>query len=405
MSNSGLSLPSVPQGLIADSSALAEVCEHLRGAGRFAFDTEFIGESTYEPILCLIQVATEERVEMIDPLAIPREEMLPFWELLADEKFEKICHAGDQDVEIAWLESGLVPRNMFDTQLGAGMLGISYPTALWRAVEHFTGVTLEKGHTYSMWNRRPLSKEQFTYAVDDVRYLPLIHREMVRALKDRGPHLAWMRDACQEMITENAGAVDARAIYQRVKGSSGMSSQQLAVLREIASLREQIAFEHDLPPRFFMKDDALGEIGARMPRTVQDLGRIKEISPEDLATYGETIVELVKKAIALPESARPRVTVSTEDSAEEKRQGETLWVAAQVICLGQSVTPALVTSQSEIMSLARLMHDEKPIEGHPLMRGWHRDCLGEKLVAFIRGELEVDLTMLQGQLTAAFRKG
>jgi hypothetical protein len=106
----------------------------------------------------------------------------------------------------------------------------------------------------------------------------------------------------------------------------------------------------------------------------------------------------------VPADQRPSILIPGEDSAEEKRKGETLWVAAQVICLGQSVTPGLVTSQSEIMSLARLVHDGKPIDGHPLMRGWHRECLGEKLAAFIRGEVEVDLTMRQGQLTAGFRK-
>ena len=146
-----IALPSASGTLIATPAQLAEVCEHLRAAGVFAFDTEFIGENTYHPILCLIQVASRERVELIDPMAIPREAMLPFWSLLADRALEKICHAGDQDAEIVWLESGLVPQNMFDTQIGAGMVGISYPTALWRAVEHFTGVTLEKAHTYSAW--------------------------------------------------------------------------------------------------------------------------------------------------------------------------------------------------------------------------------------------------------------
>jgi ribonuclease D len=382
------------------------VCGHLRAAGTFAFDTEFIGENTYHPILCQIQVATKDRVEMIDPLAISRGEMLPFWELLADASIEKICHAGDQDVEIAWLESGpphLVPANMFDTQIGAGMLGISYPTALWRAVEFFTGVTLEKGHTYSMWNRRPLTREQFAYAIDDVRYLPRIHEEMVARLEGLG-HLGWMKAACAEMVGESTHIVDARKLYAKVRGASSLSSQQLAVLRELAAFREQIAYEHDLPARFFFKDDLLAEMAQRMPRSVEDLRRLRDLAPEELATYGALIVELVKRGAGVPEGERPTMTYAGEDSAEEKRKGETLWVAAQVICLGQSVTPGLVTSQNEIMSLARLVHDGKAIDKHPLMRGWHRECLGEKLAAFLRGELEVDLTMREGQLTAGFRK-
>src|ERR1700743_1079997 len=172
MSSEMMTLPASTARLVETAEELRRVCEHLRASGRFAFDTEFIGENTYQPILCLVQVATEERVELIDPMAIGRqgrEAMMPLWELLGNASVEKICHAGDQDVEIVWQHSGLVTKNMFDTQIGAGMLGIAYPTALWRAVEHFSGVTLEKAHTYSAWDRRPLSKSQVAYACADVR--------------------------------------------------------------------------------------------------------------------------------------------------------------------------------------------------------------------------------------------
>jgi len=106
----------------------------------------------------------------------------------------------------------------------------------------------------------------------------------------------------------------------------------------------------------------------------------------------------------VPEADRPSIFVPGEDSAEVKRLAETLWVATQAICLGQQVNPALVTSQSEIAALARLVHRKKPLDGHPLMRGWHKDCLGEKLAAFVRGELHVDLTMQAEVLKASFRE-
>src|SRR4051794_27170348 len=98
-----LSLPSVPTSLLTTPEQLATLVAHLREQKTFAFDTEFIGENTYHPILCLVQVATRDRVELIDPLALSREAMQPFWDLFPDDSLEKICHAGDQDVEIAWL--------------------------------------------------------------------------------------------------------------------------------------------------------------------------------------------------------------------------------------------------------------------------------------------------------------
>ena len=401
-----LQLPSVPTQLISTPVQLAELCEHLRAAGTFAFDTEFIGENTYQPILCLVQVATETRVELIDPMKgglgeSGREGMWPFWELLADVNIEKICHAGDQDVEIMWQHSGLLTRNMFDTQIGAGMLGITYPTALWRAVEYFTGVTLEKAHTYSAWDRRPLSAAQFSYGVDDVRYLPAIHKAMKTRLLEES-HLGWMHAACDEMCAESARPVEARKLFVKIRGASGLSSEQLSVLREITALREQLAYEHDVPPRAILKDEVLSDIAARMPKSESELARIRDIPRDAVPAYGDAILEAVAAGRAVKEEDRPGIFVPGEDPAEVKRLAETLWVAAQVICLGQSVNPALVTSQNEISAIARLIYQRKPFDKHPLLSGWHRECLGEKLAALVRGELKIELEMVAQALRAKF---
>jgi ribonuclease D len=396
-------LPAVPRNLVSTADELLEICSHLRDKSCFAFDTEFIGENTYQPILCLVQVATADQVALIDPFAVSREGMQPLWDLLADPAIEKICHAGDQDVEIAWQHSNRIPTNMFDTQIGAGMLGIAYPTALWRVVEFFTGTTLEKAHTYSAWDRRPLSKAQFQYAIDDVRYLPGIHAEMKRRIADLH-HAQWMQSACDEMCNYAASPHDARTLYVKIRGAAGLHSDQLSVLREVTAFREQLAWENDAPPRTLMKDELLLDIANKMPRKTAGLGTIRDLSPDFAANYGQDLVEVVEKGLAVPEDQRPAIHIPAEDPAVVKRLAETLWVAAQVICLGQSVTPALVTSQNEVLSLARLVHRKKDPGKHPLLSGWHRQCLGEKLIAFISGQLEVDLTMNQDSLRATFRK-
>ncbi|HVS72173.1 MAG TPA: HRDC domain-containing protein [Phycisphaerae bacterium] len=394
-------LPAVPTHLIQTPEELAGVCDELRAAGRFAFDTEFIGENTYQPVLCLVQVATAKRVELIDPFALREEALSPLWALIGDPAIEKICHAGDQDVEIVWQHSARVAQNVFDTQIGAGMMGLSYPTALWRAVEHFTGVTLEKAHTYSAWDRRPLSRAQFQYAIDDVRYLPAVHEAMKRRIGELG-HLDWMRAACNEMCAASAAPVQARKLFVKIRGAAGLSGMQLSVLREATALREQIAYEHDVPSRSVMKDEALLEIATRMPKDEKALRGLREMPQEQLDTYAEPFLDAVRRGRAVPENEQPHIHIPGEDSAEVKRLGEMLWVAAQGICLGQSIAPGLVTSQNEVLSLARLVHRKKPLEKHALMTGWHRECLGEKLAAFVGGKLAVTLRVADGEMRAGF---
>jgi len=86
--------------LIGTQDALVALLARLRAAGSFAYDSEFIGELTYLPKLCLIQVATTQEITLIDPIA--KIDLTPFWELVADPSVEKnflyllgeACHLG-----------------------------------------------------------------------------------------------------------------------------------------------------------------------------------------------------------------------------------------------------------------------------------------------------------------------
>ena len=53
----------LPEFVVSHSDELAECCAHLANCSIFGFDTEFIGEDSYHPLLCLVQVATPEQIE------------------------------------------------------------------------------------------------------------------------------------------------------------------------------------------------------------------------------------------------------------------------------------------------------------------------------------------------------
>src|SRR5688572_9878660 len=138
--------PHVPAGdaaLVATEAGFHELLSHLRSIGSFAYDSEFIGELTYIPKLCLIQVATSARVALIDPLA--GFDLKPFWELIADASVEKITHAGEQDVEPVVRHLGTEAKNVFDTQIACGFIGMAYPVALAKLVSEMLGARLGKG--------------------------------------------------------------------------------------------------------------------------------------------------------------------------------------------------------------------------------------------------------------------
>src|SRR3954466_6186462 len=155
--------------LIATPSGLAELVSPLRASGRFAFDTEFVSEETFEPVLCLVQVATRERLAAIDAMALP--DLSSFWEVVNDPGIEVVMHAASEDLRICRFQTGKVPRRVYDVQIAAGLVGFGYPLSLVNLIGQALGITVMGGETRTDWRRRPLSAPQLRYALDDVRYL------------------------------------------------------------------------------------------------------------------------------------------------------------------------------------------------------------------------------------------
>src|SRR5205085_5875743 len=163
------SMADLPEHIVTTPEELRACCEHLAAGRRFGFDTEFVGENTYHPHLCLVQVATGERLYLIDPLVVGP--LDAFWRLVVDPQNLVVVHAGREEVRLCRLWTGQTPGNFFDLQIAAGLVGLAYPLGAGPLVSHVVGVHLAKGETRTEWRHRPLTPEQIRYAFDDVRHL------------------------------------------------------------------------------------------------------------------------------------------------------------------------------------------------------------------------------------------
>jgi ribonuclease D len=171
--------------LITDTASLAALCERLRREAFVTVDTEFMRERTYWPELCVVQLAGDAEVAVVDALA-PGLDLGPLGALLADEQVVKVFHAARQDVEIFLLRFGAVPTPLYDTQIAAMVAGfgdqVSYD-ALARALAH---ASIDKAHRFSDWAARPLSPAQIAYAAADVTHLRDIYRGLTARLERDG---------------------------------------------------------------------------------------------------------------------------------------------------------------------------------------------------------------------------
>src|ERR1043166_7292938 len=171
--------------VITTTGELAQACARLARPPYVTVDTEFLRESTYFPILCVIQMASPDEAVVIDAQA-PGMDLKPFFELMANEAVLKVFHAGRQDIEIVWHRAGLIPHPVFDTQVAAMVLGYGDSISYDKLVQRITGDALDKSHRFTDWARRPLSEAQIAYAVSDVSHLRDVYLTLSADLAKRG---------------------------------------------------------------------------------------------------------------------------------------------------------------------------------------------------------------------------
>src|SRR3977135_1285683 len=87
--------------LITTTSELAAACARLALHPVITVDTEFLRETTYYPLLCVVHIASAEEAVVVDTLA-EGIDLKPFFALMADEKVLKVFHAARQAIEIGW---------------------------------------------------------------------------------------------------------------------------------------------------------------------------------------------------------------------------------------------------------------------------------------------------------------
>ena len=371
---------------IDSDQQLREFCDSVAGAQCLGFDTEFVSEDTYRPQLCLIQIAADDRLAVIDPLAI--EDVTPFWDLLAQPGHETIVHAGREEFLFCLAAIGRRPTNWFDIQIAAGFVGLEYPAAYNTLISKLVGKSLPKGETRTDWRRRPLSDQQLEYALQDVVYLKQISEILVGRLDKLGRR-EWLADELDSWLTQVEDAENTEQ-WRRVSGSAGLSSRKLAIVREVWRWRDGEAARRNAPPKRILRNDLIVEIARRQTDNVQRIRSVRGMEHRHLQRHLESIADCVRRALALPDGDCPR-RLRRVDSSQPSLVllGQFLNTALGCICRTSELAPGLVGSVQDMRDLVaqRLGLASPDAQPPRLEQGWRAKVLGPEIDKLLRGEL------------------
>ena len=361
-----------------DSAAkLAKLIEELRPQHEIGIDTEFISEGRYEPHLCLLQIAADSRVWIVDPLAVPN--LTELWALLTEPGRELVTVAARQEIKFVDKGAAHPPAKILDLQIAAGLVGYGYPLSHTNLVLRVLGEKIHGGESFTDWRRRPLTPVQLKYAADDVRYL-LAMREKLLVRAERMNRRPWVEAECDRMVHE----VLREEERWRISGSARLSRRQLGVLRELWRWRDRSARNMNLPANRVLGDSMLVEVAKRSPKSSEDLFALRGLDRKVLRDAECEILAAVNEALALPESQLPG-HIRRDDPPQVGVLTKLLSVAANGLAAEHQVDPALLATTADLQELVRWKLDPNGEETAVLLEGWRGEILREPLMGILEG--------------------
>jgi ribonuclease D len=366
---------------------LQDFCGTIAAAPIVAFDTEFVSEDSFQPELCLVQLAAEGRLAIVDPVEVP--DLGPLWGLLTSPGRETLVHAGREEFRFFLRHAGARPAQWFDVQIAAGLIGLEFPASYSTLASRLLGKSISKHETRTDWRRRPLSQRQLEYALLDVADLEAIRDVLHTRLRELG-RLHWLEEefsAWQRELEE----FERGERWERLGGIASLSPRSLAVVRELFRWRDAEAQRRDQPARRILRDDLLIELAKRQTADPKRIRAVRGMERGDYARHLPKLAQCVEKALSLKDSELPRLP-RRSSRPHLNLLGQFLSTALGSMCRSAQVAPSLVGTAQDVrdliafrLNLGGFENGEVPA----LAQGWRAEVVGQVIDQLLAGDLSI----------------
>ncbi len=233
---------------------LAEAAELWEKEAEIAFDLECENNlHHYGTYITLFQVSTRKANWIVDILALKTID--PLVHVLENPKVLKILHDVSFDLRILHHQFQCRPKNLFDTQLAAMLLG-KEKVGLGALLEEYFHVEKDRKFQRVDWTRRPMTPAMLQYAAGDTAHL--------LRLKDTflGELMQQKKDAWMEQERKHLEEIEFRyeeQHYLDLPGAKRCSPEERARLHVLFDERQRLAMKVDKPVFFVFSNKLLLE--------------------------------------------------------------------------------------------------------------------------------------------------
>lgn len=345
------------------------ISQKLSGHAQLGVDTEFMREKTYFAQLCLVQISTPNDIYCVDPLVdVDQSE---FWTQLLAESW--VVHSARQDIEVVFQTAGQMPREIFDTQIAAGLLGFPAQMGYAGLVKELFDVDMAKSHTRADWTRRPLRDEYLDYAAEDVEHL-LPAADILSEKLDQKNRLEWARQDSALLLDKALYEISGDQAVDRLKGARNFRGAKRAAAVRLAAWREEEAIRRDRPRQWIIRDNVLLDIAYKMPSNEKQLAAIEGVPPKIVSRVGHQLIDAVGASKGEENAYEPPRPPGEAQKALLKEMQSQVSDCAKDL----DIAAETVASKRELSSVI--------ISGNPNTRvfnGWRRELIGDQLLQLL----------------------
>lgn len=355
------------------------------------FDTEFVGEKRFLTLLCLIQIATEKGNYLVDPFVV--KDLRPFLKLIEDPNIIKVTHAGDNDYRLLNMHYGIVPRNVFDTQIAAAFVGYKFPVSFKKLVENELRISLSKGYAVTDWEARPFNNQQLSYALDDVLHLYNLW-QMLEEKISHHKRSSWVKEECARWEQESFYTKDPHQEALNSGMMKALSPREQVFLLRLFAWRRELAEKKNYSKEMILSSKLFGHIVKTISSGKDALRQNRRLPDKLVEQHGSVFEHMYREPATAEEKAvLSGVTAEEMESPEEEILLEMLNLLVKFKCLESGVPAPMVLTRG---ALTKIKGDEEAIRQH--IGGWRRELLGEKFLEWLANFDRLDLSVDDGRI-------
>jgi len=384
--------------MLSSADEILELVTHLRQSSMIAFDTEFIRESTFFPIVEIIQVATEENTWLVDAQAFKRgfrsgdpngydPALKPLLEVFTDPSILKIVHASQGDQECLYTSFGVVATPTLDTAVAASLCGLGDGIGLGKLLKTVLDVTVTKGHARTNWSVRPLPPQLVDYAHSDVKYLVLVGKKLLEQLEKAG-RKEWALELSAKWEDKSLYQSDFEELTQKLARGGRFDRRGYAALRELVKWREERVRHLNLPRRWVADDHVLVDLAHVRPKDLAHLSTFRGLNKGELKNSGAAILTALSRAEADSESiVAPKFSKPMVPTVEEAQILDVVRCFVSILADQNKIAAKHLLTAAKLLPLLRSdIKNPQDLITQGILSADAAQLIGEELIAIMQGK-------------------